>query len=198
MVFSAPACVECSTVDEGMQLFLKAAAIVKPLLIVSEHELDLVSDLRLASRCWPVLCEGLTALGYEFRVTTIQLLDEEPLAPREQLILLASRIGLPDLPGEATLFSNFLRLGRYDKAPVTHSIFGEQGHTPSEESEGYAKQTLGLRRPVRKTFASSVVTHFETILERVSYFLGIHESESMKRKHDKVEDDPRKRLRSNS
>ena len=66
---------------------------------MSEHDPKLFRSKVHHSRCWETLFKGLLELGYEFCATVHQACDHGPVIPQSRLILVASKIGLPDIRG---------------------------------------------------------------------------------------------------
>lgn len=90
--------IEHGTNCKSFDTVLQAATVVKPPVIISEHDPIFFQSRRLHAKCWEFLFKGLLKLGYEFRVLPLEASEYGCVTPQQRLILVASRIGLPGLP----------------------------------------------------------------------------------------------------
>lgn len=77
---------------------VRAAKIINPPVLVSQHPTCLFDKRSIHSECLQLLFMGLISAGYEFRATIFQASDFGILRPQRRFILVASKVGLPSLP----------------------------------------------------------------------------------------------------
>lgn len=75
---------------------IRTASVINPPIIVSELDSDFIDG---DCDCSDHLAKAFVELDYEMCYKKLQASDYAPVRSQERLIFLASKIGLPELPG---------------------------------------------------------------------------------------------------